>query len=232
MDKIKVMSSSDDPETVFATMYKALIDRGFDRMKIFVKESRDLMLVKKDQMMGNFKDELENFPDSRELTSRVYSEHFENYDKNFVAILMNSTFTSAYTLFEVTFDKICSFAQARYGLKLSVSDLAGGDIIGKSKKYIEKVAGVNLDSIDKHWIELTDYRKIRNCVVHDSAVVGSDNIHLTKFIRNHKHIEVINPLETGTTTFYIKDIEFVFAFCDLAHDYLSFVLREVIKTKP
>jgi hypothetical protein len=210
-------------------MYEILINNTFDNMKVYIRESRDLMHFKKDQMMQNFKVELDSFPDSYELTTRVYSEYYENYDRRFVGILMNSTFTSAYTLFEVIFDKICEFAEKRYRLKLSAADLSGNEIIGKSKKYIERVAGVDLSSIDKYWIELTTYRKVRNCITHSMGVIKSSDTFLTDYVRNHSSIGLFNPLEKRTTTFYIKDTAYIIDFCSLAHDYLTYVLQELVK---
>jgi len=228
---VNVMSTSDGPEEVFKVMYDLLINNSFDRMKTYVKESHDLMRFKKDQMMVNFKEELEVFPNAQGLTTRVYAEHFENYDRQFIAILMNSAFISAYTLFEVIFEKICNFAESRYKLRLSASELSGNGIIGKSKKYIEKVAGVNLDAVGEYWKQIDTCRKLRNSIIHEQGVVKSTNNFLTQHVRSHAHIALFNPIETSTTTFYIKDTQFVIEFCELAHDYLSYVLQELVKIK-
>jgi len=226
-----------DPNDIYEVMYEILIGKSFDRIKSYINDSYDSLVMKKSQMLDNFKQELEIFPDGREITNWVYTEHIENYERRFVGILMNSTFSATYGLFEDTFKEICFFAEKRYRLSKSVFDIKiNGDTnksyIAKCKKYIQEVAEIDLSSVDQYWAEIDMHRKLRNSINHESAEVDSKDVLLTNYIRSHPLIGLLNPLETRNTTFYIKDKMYIIGFCDLAHDYLTHTLHELILNKP
>jgi hypothetical protein len=225
----RMLSFNGDPDELNETMYRVLIGNRFDDMKRYVNSSHTLLNIRKQELEENFKNELLSLPDFQDITTRVYAEHFEDFDRRFVGILMNSTFIATYTLFETIFGYICEFAERRYQLSCSVGDIKESGIVAKCKRYIEDVAHVDLNSVDQYWRQINTERKLRNCMIHDGCIIKAKDIFLTNYVRNHPQLGPFNPMEKRTTTFYIRDKNYVITFCELTHDYLSCILKELLR---
>lgn len=90
----------------------------------------------------------------------------------FSNILRRSFFVAIYSLIEAQLNAICHDQEPAKGLESSVEDLTGPDKgIRRARKYLQRV-GIRLQDIPE-WNELTNYQKLRNCIVHNEGKLES-----------------------------------------------------------
>ena len=99
--------------------------------------------------------------------------------EKFKSILFNSFFVASFALFEHKLSTICQGAQQTSGTPFSVDDMGSSSPMARAKTYLEKL-GVEVPGQDSGWQEITNYRKFRNKIMHDGAVL-SDKKGLLKY---------------------------------------------------
>jgi hypothetical protein len=136
--------------------------------------------------------EIETFLESEKLAQRaihaadpdlfdeVMDDRLTMMEHFYPDILRKSLFLALYSLVETEFKIICRHVEKRDKLPLSLEDIfAQGGFTKKVKKYLEKLTRVNFPSTPE-WTEMENYRKLRNCVVHNQGKLTSskDDKHL------------------------------------------------------
>ena len=97
--------------------------------------------------------------------------------EKFKSILFNSFFVASFALFEHKLSIICEGAQKTSGTPFSVDDR--GLNMARAKTYLQKI-GVEVPVQDSGWQGITNYRELRNKIMHDGAVL-SDKKGLLKY---------------------------------------------------
>lgn len=83
-----------------------------------------------------------------------------------------SSISLTYTIVETQLIATAEQLRATHGYKLKINEL-GGDPIDRAKKYLTKVADIDVGS-DPAWAILTDLAKIRHIIVHRNGRPGRD----------------------------------------------------------
>lgn len=97
---------------------------------------------------------------------------FEEY---FPSLQRRSAFLTMWAMFENELNKLCDRYQNERCLRLSFSDLQGKGI-EQSTKYLEKVAGLNLQKSSKEWQRIVKMKNLRNVVIHqDGSLRNQDS---------------------------------------------------------
>jgi hypothetical protein len=114
--------------------------------------------------------------DEVELELRALDYFFEERRRElediFANILRRSFFVAIYSLIEAQLNAICCEQERAKGLESSVEDLTEPDKgIRRARKYLQRV-GIRLQDIPE-WNELTNYQKLRNCIVHNEGKLES-----------------------------------------------------------
>jgi len=92
----------------------------------------------------------------------------------FPTILRQPFFVATYSLVEGELDERCRSMQKSKELLLSLSDLSDKGI-QRARKYLEKMVGITFPkSLEPIWGELNNYRRLRNCFVHNQGHLSSD----------------------------------------------------------
>jgi len=111
-----------------------------------------------------------------------YNE-LEALEDFFPTILRQSFFVATYSLAEGKLDEMCRSVQKSKSLQRSLSDMSGKGI-QRARKYLKKEAGITFpDSLKPIWEELNNYRKLRNCFVHNQGYLTSNDD--GKYLREH-----------------------------------------------
>ncbi len=90
--------------------------------------------------------------------------HWELSDV-FPKIIRHSMFITSYAFLEHALSQLTSGLAHEAPKRVSVEDLKG-DGIDLARAYLKKVQGVTFPDQSAEWNRLSDYRKIRNCLVH------------------------------------------------------------------
>lgn len=147
---------------------------------------------------------------NEKLTSKVGQENYnENYDPRFNAenqfghifpsILWRTTFLHSYFLLESSLDQICKNIQETEHHTLTLKDISGRGI-QRASLYLRKVCKVTIPFDTKYWIELQDFNKIRNSLVHSDGVVEKTNQDIIKIAANYNGI-VLGDFDNNGVSF-------------------------------
>lgn len=109
-----------------------------------------------------------------------------NYRSEFPAILRSSLLVSVYAFFEQKLVEECK--PTKNGL--TISDIKGGSIIQRAKKYIEKVMEKEFPTNNEHWMYIREVNAIRNCIVHNGSFVELNDSKLRNIINNMENIKI------------------------------------------
>ncbi len=159
-----------------------------------------------------------------------YIDDLTNYNSNFKKLKLESTFLSSYSLFEHFFKSFTEIYKEYYELQLAVDDLNGNNYINKSKRYLEKVINLNLESLNPNWKEITNFQRIRNKIVHNN---GQFNLKEKETINELSKMNGIEINAFGLIT--LTDKEFILNFWKVFDKYISGIIKlttEKVKTIP
>lgn len=217
-------------------LFRDHIKMEFFGIKNYLIETKDLIHNKQKELKAFYVDQIqaESLSDIDEARKEQfigdYIDDMAKYDLSYMEYIMNSTFTSAYSLFENTFRLICYYSQVEKGIK---GDLPKINYIHESKNYIEKDLGISLSSLNSKWEELQEFKKVRNLIIHNASNFWEKiNIPLDQqdsylFIVSNTFIQI---KKEGRGDFYIKDQKFIIGFCNKVEEYLLEVITNVLQT--
>lgn len=161
--------------------------------------------VRKDHLDQLLKQDILEAPDSEDFFKSVYYLDYIKIPSHFY----NSSIVSLYTFFETNLNTICEKIQIEVDIVVGLNDLAGSNIIQKARRFLSKFVNIEFDQIDKEWIRITDFQKLRNLIVHENSHIRNDSKEDQKLLSQFNGIK----LE--------KDNSFFIISADLLFDFLS-----------
>ena len=153
-----------------------------------------------------------------------YEEEFLNYSIYFKRLKLESIFLSSYSSLESFLKSLIKPYQKYFDLIIDIDDLSGRNYIGKSKKYLEKIVGLDLRNGLPQWDKLTKYQWVRNRIVHNDSMTGEQN---ENFINQMSSLE---GLEISKDKIILSDKEFILGFWKTASEYFD-VIHSATKIK-
>ena len=103
------------------------------------------------------------------LDSQTWASLKAIFEEYFPSLQRRSAFLTVWAMFENELNKLCDRYQNERYLRLSFSDLQGKGI-EQSTKYLEKVAGLNLQkSTSKEWQRIVKMQNLRNVIIHQDG---------------------------------------------------------------
>ena len=173
-----------------------------------------------------FKEEVDEGASQIEADRRDdYYEHFlygGGFDPDeYMRIFLDGFFASSFALFESELVRVCKNARETVKTPCSVEDFGRRDLMGEVKKYLSGL-GVDFPAGSSEWQQATDYRKIRNKIMHaGSALYENDGIF--RFAKE-------NGILVEASSFYgNKEFTLLLTreFCEKALDGMKQVLIQV-----
>jgi len=148
---------------------------GFNDLEWFLKITEEYLRKAKDDFDTRVQEEVKKLSStnlsSRELDeiNEFYGEKHWDYAETFPRILRSSFFISAYSLLEHKMATICGWLKKDKQIPVSWND-SKGNTLDQFKRYC-KQAGLRLTYGDENWKEINEYRRIRNCIVHNRGLI-------------------------------------------------------------
>ena len=100
----------------------------------------------------------------------IFTGGLQTYGSDFPHILRNSLFVYMFSKWEGALESFCKHIRKERKLKLGQKDL-NGDVLERSKLYLEKVAGLRFPKTPKTIQSLRVLGFIRNLIVHSNGVM-------------------------------------------------------------
>lgn len=191
---------------------------SFNNNKILERNNQLNILMNQD-IEENLKDE--------DTIRHIYSFDFIKLPSYFY----HSSVVSLYSLLETNLTEISEKIKKDIGLPIGINDLAGQNIIKKARAYMSKLALIDFEKIDKEWILLTNYQKLRNIIVHQNSQLLTENEdrYITNF-KNNEHSKYME-LDTVTNIFYIKDKQLIENFLSVIEKFILDILNQLAYKK-
>jgi len=101
------------------------------------------------------------------LLSNDYN-HAHRIDVRYPYLLRNSLFISIYSLLEDALVKLCNFYKQQKSVQTDIN-YYNGAIIDRAKKFIKDEMDLSIPQ--KQWKQITQYRQIRNSIVHSNGYI-------------------------------------------------------------
>lgn len=211
-----------------------IIDTELGDIEEYINEVADDLLKKQSKVDEDYKIAMSESKDEEEL--RLHS-YFEDEIHKYHVILPIYTFNPSllilYGFFENWLKKLCDYHHRRKFSQIKVADLAGGNYIEKSRKYLNLVADIDLSSVENEWHRITVIQKIRNCITHNNSnLIINKNLEiekqdLFKIIKSDSRFN----LDEKQGNFFIQDKSFLKEVINLFQVYLSNITTQLSKKK-
>lgn len=191
--------------------------------KDYLKFNNEKLSQRQDQLNSYLQHDILENPDAEILLKEMYYLDFNKIPSYFY----HSSIVSLYSLLENNLTSICDKVQSDTNLVIGLNDLGGVNIVQKARKFLIKFAEIDFSVVDKEWLRITDYQKLRNLIVHsNSQFKASDNNNgnddfkiISKFkgidIDNHNHI------------FYITNHDILLDFLKIIEIFIQNIISQI-----
>ncbi len=144
-----------------------------------------------------------------------YEEDYLNYQIYYRQLKLESVFLSSYASFEHFLKNMTKSYQQYFDLQIGAEDLSGRNYIAKSKKYLEKVIGLNLVGTDSIWNLIIKYQAIRNKIVHNDSRIGLQDKNIASQIAG------ISGVSINNNKIILMNKDFIISFWKLFDEYIE-----------
>jgi hypothetical protein len=194
-------------------------------LKIYLESSTKSFGFREGALEEKMMMDIEEAPDNESFIFDLYEKEIGKLSSYFY----HSSIVLIYTFLENTLYNICLIIQLETGSPLSYKNLAGNNIIKKSKDYLQIVAGIQFEQVNKPWDRITQFQKLRNDIVHQNSTI-SGNDESTKRQNETKLRRMFSKIEFDGDDFFLKDSSVPLEFIDLIDKFLQFIYEKVEST--
>lgn len=164
------------------------------------------------------------------LESPTLEESLKNmYYHDYVKVpsyFYHSSIVSIYSLLETRLNGLCNKIQTDTELVIGLVDLSGANLIQKSRIFLSKFAEINFNIIDKEWIRITDFQKLRNLIVHQNSEIKAVSLSESAHVKVIEKFKGIN-FSVAESKFYITDIDVLYEFLDVVEEFMSQMIKQI-----
>ncbi|ELP8110025.1 hypothetical protein QTU68_004475, partial [Vibrio vulnificus] len=150
---------------------------------------------------------------------------FEKEKDALLSYYHHSAIVLVYTIFESMLADVCSevhrFAKAGF----THNCLSGGNLIAKSKTYLELTTNMPFGLIQGEWARIGQFQKLRNMIVHQNSCFSGSKSSMedqkNKIRNNFNSIKV----SEAYNRFYILDDVLVYEFISLVKAFVNKIIE-------
>lgn len=195
-----------------------------DYFKEYVKFNNDKLSSRRAQLDVFLKQDIQENPDNEIFLRDIY---YMDYIK-LPSYFYHSSIVSLYSLLENNLNNICDKIQMDTGFVIGLSDLSGSNIIQKARKFLSKFAKIDFMIVDKEWLRISDYQKLRNLIVHQNSQLKSFDLS-EKESEDIKTTKKFNGIEIDkhSQIFYITKGEILLDFLALIEKFILSIISQI-----
>ncbi|MEH0835404.1 hypothetical protein [Pectobacterium cacticida] len=184
----------------------------------YISFTEDLANIKNTQLIEKMYTDTELAPENESIIQHI----FENERKYLLSYYYHSSIVLIYSVLEGILSDICDEVKKITLAKFSHADLSGGNLIKKTKNYLEITSDLDFSLISGEWAEIGKFQNLRNIIVHQNSNFTGNAPSIEKqkksISNNFPDIEIS---EDGNR-FYILDNKLLLRFIFLVK---AFVLK-------
>ncbi len=134
----------------------------------------------------------------------------------------HSSIVTLYSLLENNLSFLCAKIQDDTNLVLGLNDLNGYNLLDKARRFLVKVANIDFENVDKEWMRIADFQKLRNLIVHNNSQI-KDKGQFKKFLVKFNGIKTN---EVGYD-FHIIDISLIREFLSAIENFINKLVIQI-----
>lgn len=188
----------------------------------YLSFTQELADRKGEELMDEMYSDTESNPENESIIQQI----FENERKSLLSYYHHSAIVLIYSVLESILSDICYEVKSITLAKFSHNDLSSGNLIKKSKDYLEYTSGLNFSLIEGEWGKIGQFQKLRNMIVHqNSSFTGSvESIDNQKKIIKNNFPKIEISLDDK---FYILSNELVIEFINLINAFILKIFSHI-----
>lgn len=187
----------------------------------YLSFTSELTEKKNQQLSDQMFEDSQADPESESLIQQL----FEKEKDALLSYYHHSAIVLVYTIFESTMADLCNEVKTFIKADFSHNCLTGGNLIEKSKTYLQLTSGLPFDLIEGEWGRIGQFQKLRNMIVHQNSCFTGKSTSIEKQkkqIENNFHsIKISDDYEK----FYILDDKLIHEFICLIKDFVVKVMN-------
>lgn len=228
---MKAPNSRNIDMRAYRVLYRKLGGYEFHRMRRYLRDMKGLMAYKKDKLREYYNEQLKQYPGAARMIDEDSANEFANYEWHFVGILHNSTFLSAYALFESRFARLCMFAAQKHGIPVKEESFVGDNSVRKCQNFLKANFSLRMKAVKPYSSVLDRHTELRNRIAHHQATIPVSNEALTTLARESHYIRLLRLRGQKLRPFEIQDRLYIHYLLELGEHYLLWMLMRIIATK-
>lgn len=152
---------------------------------------------------------------------------YENEGKSLLCYYHHSAIVLIYSVLETVLSDICDEVYRTTRAKFSHNDLSTGNLINKSKDYLEITSDLDFSLISGEWAEVGKYQKLRNMIVHQNSFFTKYDEKSTKQKQSIKNNFPSIEISDVSNRFYILDDKILLNFIKLVEKIIFKIFNHV-----
>lgn len=175
----------------FETIYRRVVADRISEFDDYTRELETKFEEDKEHLEKRFAEITKELSAEEESEISDYlSDEYYVIEEIHIGMFRKSTLVSLYSFLENSMSVLCNYVQVRESYRLKLDDLKGRGI-ERARRYLEKVADINFDSLNDEWGKLKNLNRVRNCIVHADGHVDQS--------------ETLENIVTSTSGLSLKD---------------------------
>jgi hypothetical protein len=215
--------------TSMFVVFRQLVETELKDLEDYIDEISHDLIEKQQTLTNNYEKANKEVVESEDFDVHSFFENdIDKYFRVFPIYSYNPLLLTIYGQFENWLKRLCELDRSKGLSKIQVTDLAGNNLIEKSRRYLELVAELTLDEKDSTWLRITEIQKIRNLIAHNNASIKKNG----RNIKNHELYKILSEDKRITFNeqhgdFYIRDKELLIEVIQLVKKYLFAVIDKL-----
>jgi len=226
-----------------------MIDRSKFKATLIEVIYKDIIIDEFNDLKKYLGEHFENHSERKKTLNNIITENrdsefvdliVDDYNEysNFDQILYSLQIILIYSRLEFWISKIAKKIECRTNSIVKLNDLKENSDLDRARKYIAQYGSIGLEDLYQLWIEIKEFKIIRNIIVHNGynffkhQIIKND---ISTFTKNERQaLKVIKKndrlsmdLRTGIIT--ISDLNYPLHFCSICQTYLGSLLDKIIK---
>jgi hypothetical protein len=171
--------------------------------------------------------DIEDNPNDADTLMQIYDDDF----KRIPAYFYHSSVISLFTLLEYSLNQTCLEIILRTKMPIQLKDLAGTNILNKARIFLSKLCNIHLRTFEKEWIQVSNFQRIRNLIVHHNSHVDPGNANNIRETNDYKILQDFKDVNVDLNTgkFLITNHNIIERYYDLIDSYVNSLFDEVSK---
>lgn len=204
-------------------------DHDMAYFKEYIEFNNQKLEERKQVLNAHLESDIERSPKDIDVLLQIYDDDF----KRIPAYFYHSSIISLFSILEYSLNQISNEIIAATRTPIQLKDLAGTNIVVKSRTFLSKICSVDMPELEKEWEKITQLQRVRNLIVHHNSHIELGNANTYKETNDYKILQSFDGVDVNPDTgkFLLTNPAMIKVFYELINIYINIVLDNVSNKK-